>query len=74
MTTIRQRKAVKFCEQQLDVKFKGSLESLADVHDFLSKHLNDAKRKYVEDQDVNEQFDRFKQKMIGEAKNMCRYK
>lgn len=43
MTTKRQKLAVKFVEEVLDIPFKGNLNDFEEVHYFLSWYLDDAK-------------------------------
>lgn len=46
MTTQRQRNAIAFCEEQLEIPFKGDINNYIDVFNYLSRHLNDAKEVY----------------------------
>lgn len=46
MTTNRQKAAVRFCEQYLDVTFKGDINDFHQISKFLSIYLNTAKRVY----------------------------
>lgn len=48
MTTDRQKAAVHFCEQCLDVTFEGDIENRYEVSAFLSKYLQEAKNLYKE--------------------------
>ena len=48
MTTDRQKSAVQFCEQWLDVTFKGNIEDKYQVSIFLSEYLQEAKDLYNE--------------------------
>ena len=41
--TKKQKHAVRFIIETLRIPFKGDIEEISDVHDFLSKHLDDAK-------------------------------
>lgn len=43
MTTLRQKRAVRFCEHWLHIKFDGDIDNYNDVNLFLSKYLDDAK-------------------------------
>lgn len=43
MTTERQKKAVRFCEQWLHVEFKGDINDFHEVSSFLSEYLDEAK-------------------------------
>lgn len=47
-STDRQKAAVHFCEQWLDVTFEGNIEDSYSVSYFLSIYLNDAKSLYNE--------------------------
>lgn len=47
-STERQRAAVHFCEQFLNVEFTGNINDFYQVSDFLSEYLEDAKRMYEE--------------------------
>ena len=44
MTTNRQKAAVRFCEQYLDVTFKGDINDFHQISKFLSIYLSTAKR------------------------------
>lgn len=48
MTTNRQRAAVHFCEQWLNVTFEGNINDFQQVSYFLSIYLDGAKRLYNE--------------------------
>ncbi len=48
MTTNRQRAAVHFCEQWLNITFEGNINNFQQVSDFLASHLDDAKSLYDE--------------------------
>ena len=48
MTTDRQKAAVQFCEQWLDVTFEGNIEDKYQVSIFLSEYLQEAKDLYNE--------------------------
>lgn len=48
MTTSKQKAAVSFCEEWLEVKFTGDLENRCQVSHFLSKYLDEAKSLYEE--------------------------
>ena len=48
MTTDRQKAAVQFCEQWLDVTFEGNIEDKYQVSNFLSEYLQEAKDLYNE--------------------------
>lgn len=48
MTTEKQKAAVHFCEQWLDVTFEGDINNFRQVSYFLSIHLDDAKQLYDE--------------------------
>ena len=48
MTTDRQKAAVHFCEQWLDVTFNGDINNFKQVSYFLSTYLDDAKQLYDE--------------------------
>lgn len=47
-STERQRAAVHFCEQWLNVTFSGDINNFQQVSKFLSKHLEEAKLIYSE--------------------------
>ena len=46
MTTNKQKAAVHFCEQWLDVTFNGDINNFKQVSYFLSSYLDDAKQLY----------------------------
>lgn len=48
MTTPRQKAAVSFCEELLDIPFTGDINNFRQVSDYLSEYLNDAKYLYQE--------------------------
>lgn len=48
MTTSRQKAAVHFCEQWLDVTFEGNINDFQQVSYFLSIYLDEAKSLYNE--------------------------
>lgn len=48
MTTNKQKAAVRFCEQWLDVTFNGDINNFQQVSYFLSAYLDDAKQLYEE--------------------------
>ena len=48
MTTKRQRAAVHFCEQWLNVTFEGNINDKYQVSVFLGEYLQDAKNLYNE--------------------------
>ena len=48
MTTNKQKAAVHFCEQWLDVTFDGDINNFKQVSYFLSIYLDDAKQLYDE--------------------------
>ena len=48
MTTGKQKAAVHFCEQWLDVTFNGDINNFKQVSYFLSNYLDDAKQLYDE--------------------------
>jgi hypothetical protein len=48
MTTNRQKAAVHFCEQWLDITFNGDIENRYEVSAFLSEYLQEAKDLYNE--------------------------
>ena len=48
MTTNRQKTAVHFCEQWLDVTFNGDINNFNQVSTFLSNYLEEAKLLYDE--------------------------
>ena len=48
MTTKRQRAAVHFCEQWLNITFEGNIEDKYQVSIFLGEYLQDAKNLYNE--------------------------
>lgn len=48
MTTKRQKAAVNFCEQWLNITFKGNIEDKHQISTFLSKYLQEAKDLYNE--------------------------
>lgn len=47
-STERQKAAVHFCEQWLNITFEGNINSFSDVSAFLSLYLEDAKDLYEE--------------------------
>lgn len=47
MTTDRQKSAVHFCEQWLNVTFSGDINNFQQVSNFLSKYLKEAKITYI---------------------------
>lgn len=47
-TTERQKAAVRFCEEWLNVKFTGDIEDSTIVSAFLNEYLDDAKNTYQE--------------------------
>lgn len=48
MTTDRQKAAIHFCEQWLDITFEGNIEDKYQVSIFLSEYLQEAKDLYNE--------------------------
>lgn len=48
MTTNKQKAAVQFCEQWLDITFEGDIENKYQVSIFLSEYLQEAKDLYNE--------------------------
>ena len=46
MTTDRQKRAVYFCEQWLNVTFNGDINNFQQVSNFLSEYLKEAKITY----------------------------
>lgn len=48
MTTKKQRAAIHFCESWLGVSFSGNQFDFNEVSKYLSEHLNNAKRLYIE--------------------------
>ena len=48
MTTSRQKAAVHFCEQWLNVTFNGDINNFQQVSNFLLEYLEDAKNLYEE--------------------------
>ena len=48
MTTDKQKAAVHFCEQWLDVTFNGDINNFRQVNNFLSIYLEEAKLLYNE--------------------------
>ena len=48
MTTNKQKAAVQFCEQWLDITFEGDIEDKYRVSIFLSEYLQEAKDLYNE--------------------------
>ena len=46
MTTKRQIAALHFCEEWLDIKFKGNINNFRQVSIFLSNNLENAKSEY----------------------------
>lgn len=48
MTTQKQKEAVRFCEQWLNLKFEGNINNGADVTPFLAAYLEDAKEMHRE--------------------------
>ncbi len=45
MTTERQKKAVRFCEEWLNISFQGDINNREQVSNFLSDYLDAAKAK-----------------------------
>lgn len=43
MTTPRQKAAVHFCEEWLDVPFEGDINNYTEVSEYLSEYLQEAK-------------------------------
>ena len=43
MTTERQKAAVRFCQETLNVPFNGGINNFKEVSSFLSEYLDDAK-------------------------------
>ena len=48
MTTSRQKAAVHFCEQWLNVTFNGDINNFQQMSNFLSEYLEEAKNLYDE--------------------------
>lgn len=48
MTTPRQKAAIKFCEEWLDIEFTGNIDDKFQVSEFLSEYLQEAKDLYDE--------------------------
>ena len=48
MTTGRQKAAVHFCEQWLNIIFNGDINNFQQVSNFLSEYLEEAKNLYKE--------------------------
>lgn len=48
MTTNKQKAAVHFCEQWLNVEFTGNINNFKEVSNFLSNYLEEAKSLYDE--------------------------
>ena len=48
MTTNRQKAAVHFCEQQLNINFNGDINNFKQVSAFLAEYLQEAKNLYEE--------------------------
>ena len=48
MTTDRQKAAVYFCEQWLNITFNGNIENIYEVSAFLGEYLQEAKDLYNE--------------------------
>ena len=48
MTTNKQKAAIQFCEQWLDITFEGNIEDKYQVSIFLSEYLQEAKDLYDE--------------------------
>lgn len=46
MITQRQRNAIAFCEEQLEIPFEGDINNYADVFNYLSRNLTEAKEVY----------------------------
>ena len=46
MTTKRQKAAVNFCEEWLDISFEGDINDFNQVSNFLSIHLDHAKSNF----------------------------
>ena len=47
-STNKQKAAVEFCEEILNVEFNGNINSFEECSKFLNHFLNDAKRTYME--------------------------
>ena len=43
MVTKKQKLAISFCEEILDIQFKGNIDNFNDVNNFLSLNLENAK-------------------------------
>lgn len=48
MTTDKQKAAVHFCEQWLNIDFNGDINNFEQVSEFLSEYLQEAKNLYEE--------------------------
>ena len=48
MATPRQKAAIKFCEEWLDIEFTGNIDDKFQVSEFLSEYLQEAKDLYNE--------------------------
>ena len=45
MTTDKQKRAILFCNKVLSEKFEGDINNFREVSDYLSQHLEEAKKK-----------------------------
>lgn len=54
MTTKRQRAAVRYCENMLDIKFNGDINNFNQVSSFLNQYLEEAK---VREEDILQCYD-----------------
>ena len=54
MTTKRQRAAVKYCENMLDIKFNGDINNFNQVSSFLNQYLEEAK---IREEDILQCYD-----------------
>lgn len=54
MTTKRQRDAVRYCENMLDIKFNGDINNFNQVSSFLNQYLEEAK---IREEDILQCYD-----------------
>lgn len=54
MTTKRQRAAVRYCENMLDIKFNGDINNFNQVSSFLNQYLEEAK---IREEDILQCYD-----------------
>lgn len=54
MTTKRQKDAVRYCENMLDIKFNGDINNFNQVSSFLNQYLEEAK---IREEDILQCYD-----------------